>query len=90
MDNLNKILQLIFSQQPSKSISSNPALKGLTADMIDQNSNDMSGVLAPSLFSKAGIPGLIGGSLLSAFPGTIPKAAGAGLNALSLLSLLSQ
>lgn len=90
MDNLNKILQLIFSQQPSKAISGNPALKGLTGDMIDQNANDMSGVLSPSLFQKAAVPGLISGSLLSAMPGRIPKVAGAGLDALSLLSLLSR
>ena len=89
MDNLNKILQLLFSQQPSGAISSNPALKGLTAGMISPN-NDMSGVLNPSLFQKAAVPGLISGSILSAFPGSIPKMAGAGLDALSLLSLLSQ
>ena len=90
MDNLNKILELIFGQQASPAISANPALKGLTAGMIDSKANDMSGVLAPSLFQKAAVPGLISGSLLSAMPGRIPKAAGAGLDALSLLSLLSQ
>ena len=90
MDNLNKILQLLFSQQPSVAISSNPALKGLTTEMIDKNANDLSGVLSPSLFQKAAVPGLISGSILSTLPGSIPKVAGMGIDALSLLSLLSQ
>lgn len=90
-----KLLSLLASlrqQRGSTMATKNPALGGLTSQMIAPNqlSPDQMSQFDPrsSLLTASSNPLLAGGLLTSMFPGSIPHAAGTGMAGLGLLASL--